>query len=212
MTINEHKRALEKILEEGDVCEDCKPSGKPTCNHKSCLVCFEIINANSRIITNCEHVYCRPCINKWMQTQSGKDVTCPFCRVLLNKLFYINENSASSISDEYILQPSILKNQFDIANSIAGLMNPNRTSEAEAEDEDEEDEEDEDDDDDEDANSDGNLAGFVLPIPRTRRNVIIEIPQQTLHSRREIDYAISRANVIQSRRMSRRRRGSGRNN
>jgi len=51
-----------------------------------CSICLD---SQSNVYTNCSHMYCRPCISKWLKTHD----TCPCCREELE-----DENMANIIS------------------------------------------------------------------------------------------------------------------
>ena len=46
---------------------------------EECPICYENIRYPSCIIP-CNHMFCEPCINKWLMTKQ----TCPVCRIDCN--------------------------------------------------------------------------------------------------------------------------------
>ena len=46
-------------------------------NTDPCSVCMEIHKKCNTITTECKHSFCKPCWNKWMDTNNR---TCPYCR------------------------------------------------------------------------------------------------------------------------------------
>lgn len=53
-----------------------------------CNICLE--SANDPVVTLCGHLYCRPCIYKWLNVQSsspepGAQPNCPVCKAIISK-------------------------------------------------------------------------------------------------------------------------------
>lgn len=59
-----------------------------------CRICLE--NAIEPVVTQCGHLYCWTCIDKWM-SQNNSSLLCPVCKsgITRNKLIpiYLNENT-----------------------------------------------------------------------------------------------------------------------
>ena len=73
-------------------------SSENTSSENTCSICLQNILINNLCITNCNHQYCKECIDNWFNT--GKD-TCPMCRKTIkyfrhqninNRIIYITEN------------------------------------------------------------------------------------------------------------------------
>ncbi len=50
----------------------------------TCCICFNEINDETRHVTECSHIFCKKCINKWFDIKNSNN-TCPMCRTILNK-------------------------------------------------------------------------------------------------------------------------------
>ena len=70
-----------------------------------CPVCFETKNQLDLCLTNCNHLFCIDCLDKWFYT---KKITCPICRVnikyykhndIIHKLITIAENRPRDIEN-----------------------------------------------------------------------------------------------------------------
>lgn len=46
-------------------------------NTSECPICLTDINDDDKVMTNCEHIYCKECLDKWFN--KGK-TSCPNCR------------------------------------------------------------------------------------------------------------------------------------
>ena len=55
--------------------------------NNSCPICFNEISLDNKYITNCEHEYCKDCLDNWFD--KGKN-TCPKCRSTIK---YLNNNN-----------------------------------------------------------------------------------------------------------------------
>ncbi len=47
----------------------------PYITNDNCNICYE--TSNEMVITICDHIFCKKCINNWINTGSE---TCPYCR------------------------------------------------------------------------------------------------------------------------------------
>ena len=52
----------------------------------SCIICYNNILEESLCKTNCNHIYCKDCLNKWFDRGN---VECPMCRVPVKS--YLND-------------------------------------------------------------------------------------------------------------------------
>ncbi len=61
--------------------EDVEPvSKKINCNDtvNDCGICMEQLLENDKYITQCNHIFHKECINKWLQIKDN----CPYCRTI----------------------------------------------------------------------------------------------------------------------------------
>jgi hypothetical protein len=54
-----------------------------------CPICYE--TSDKMAVTKCGHVYCQPCINKWMQAKQNP--SCAVCRSSIRDIYLDNENN-----------------------------------------------------------------------------------------------------------------------
>ena len=57
-----------------------------------CPICFKEIIDNNACFTNCNHIFCYECLNKWF---NKKRVDCPMCRSSI--LFFSHNNEKNRI-------------------------------------------------------------------------------------------------------------------
>ena len=50
-----------------------------------CSICLDTINENNLCKTNCNHSYCKSCIDRWFDKQK---VSCPMCRTKITYFMY----------------------------------------------------------------------------------------------------------------------------
>ena len=55
-------------------------------NDVTCIVCYNTIDDKDKCVTNCNHIYCKDCLNKWFDRGN---VECPMCRVPVKS--YLND-------------------------------------------------------------------------------------------------------------------------
>lgn len=67
-------------------------------NDVTCTVCYNTIDDKDKCTTNCNHIYCKGCLNKWFDRGN---VECPMCRVPVKS--YLNDSTNHKIV--------VLKNQ-----------------------------------------------------------------------------------------------------
>jgi len=58
----------------------------------TCIVCYNDIAYKDKCITNCNHIYCKDCLNVWFDRGN---VECPMCRVPVKS--YLNDNIMNKI-------------------------------------------------------------------------------------------------------------------
>lgn len=64
----------------------------------TCIVCYNTIENRNICTTNCNHIYCKSCLNEWF---NRGNVDCPMCREPVKS--YLNDNIINKIV--------VLKNQ-----------------------------------------------------------------------------------------------------
>jgi len=72
---------IDSILEKDDknIITDDTFKSLESCNElTNCAICFE--NKKSNIKLKCSHIFCKPCIKKWLTKRSN---TCPNCRMII---------------------------------------------------------------------------------------------------------------------------------
>ena len=79
-----------------------------------CPICFNNINDNNKCITDCNHIYCKDCLNNWFEKNK---VDCPICR---KKIIYYNNNN-----ENYRL---LLFTNTKIINNTNNIINTNTVS------------------------------------------------------------------------------------
>ena len=67
-------------------------------NDVTCIVCYNTIETENICKTNCNHIYCKDCLNVWFDRGN---VDCPMCRDPVKS--YLNDNIMNKIV--------VLKNQ-----------------------------------------------------------------------------------------------------
>ena len=75
-------------------------------NEFNCSICLqEKIEDQQLCNTNCEHKYCKDCLNDWFN--QGKN-TCPMCRTLLKS--YINQDQETKLITIESVRPATIDN------------------------------------------------------------------------------------------------------
>lgn len=68
-----------------------------------CNICFDAVKIESSCVTTCGHLYCWPCLHKWIDTfrEKTSPPVCPVCKNVLSadKIIPIFGRGASSESD-----------------------------------------------------------------------------------------------------------------
>lgn len=67
------------------------PTGTPTANAESendmaftCNICLEGVKDKDPVVTQCGHLYCWPCLYRWLHTRHS-DSTCPVCKAAVTQ-------------------------------------------------------------------------------------------------------------------------------
>ena len=63
-----------------------------TLDNQNCIICYNDIEEQDLCITECQHKYCKICLNTWLHRGN---ISCPFCRQDIN--FYMNDNEKNNI-------------------------------------------------------------------------------------------------------------------
>ena len=58
----------------------------------TCIVCYNSIDDKDKCITNCNHIYCKDCLNVWFDRGN---VECPMCREPVKS--YLNDSTNHKI-------------------------------------------------------------------------------------------------------------------
>ena len=61
-------------------------------NDVTCIVCYNTIEKENICKTNCNHIYCKGCLNEWLDRGN---VDCPMCRSPVRS--YLNDNIMNKI-------------------------------------------------------------------------------------------------------------------
>ncbi|XP_073012140.1 E3 ubiquitin-protein ligase RMA2-like [Typha latifolia] len=64
-------------------CYDSKLSASSAAAYFDCNICLEF--AVDPVITLCGHLYCWPCIYKWLQVDSTSSQRCPVCKAVISQ-------------------------------------------------------------------------------------------------------------------------------
>jgi hypothetical protein len=90
-----------------------------------CSICLDTINENNLCKTNCNHSYCKSCIDRWFDKQK---VSCPMCRTKITYFMYDNRlnrvvfigsgNNNNNIGNNHVV---VTKKTFFVINVISTL-------------------------------------------------------------------------------------------
>jgi|688.fasta_scaffold184242_2 hypothetical protein len=72
--------------------------------NSECSICYEEVENNNILQTNCNHTYCIPCFKKYLTIKSETNlinVSCPYCRQKIHCLSLNNEEEIRSIKNEF---------------------------------------------------------------------------------------------------------------
>lgn len=95
-------------------------TNKSFCELSECSICYDEINKNNKIITDCNHIYCICCFKKYLLTKSENNIynnslQCPYCRQKIKYISLNNEEESEFIINEYC---SINKN-FNLLDPVS---------------------------------------------------------------------------------------------
>jgi hypothetical protein len=79
-------------------------------SNNECPICFNTISKEQLYITNCNHVFCKSCLDKWFNKSK---FNCPSCRKNIYYVKYLNELIKIIIKNQ-IIQERIIHQNLDI--------------------------------------------------------------------------------------------------
>ena len=85
-----------------------------TLNMDTCPICFNDMNFDSRCITNCNHEFCKSCLDNWFD--KGK-ISCPNCRIDIRYITHMNIKVRLLLIQEKIIREIII-NEPNQANRL----------------------------------------------------------------------------------------------
>ena len=79
-----------------------------------CSICYDEIDKNNEIKTECNHIYCIPCFKKYLtlMRDNNDKLICPYCRQCVDSISINNE-----------VEKQLIINEFCIINNIDILYN-----------------------------------------------------------------------------------------
>jgi hypothetical protein len=75
-------------------------------NNSSCIsecsICYDEIEKNNEIKTDCNHIYCIPCFKKYLivKRDNNDKLLCPYCRQAVDSISLNNEEEKQRITNE----------------------------------------------------------------------------------------------------------------
>lgn len=87
-------------------------------NQEECAICYD--NPTTAVITNCKHVFCRPCITKAIQIQ-GK---CPMCRNPLSEDSLLEPAAETAYDEDFDTETQSSKTEAMLQIVRATIKNP----------------------------------------------------------------------------------------
>ncbi|KAG6474490.1 E3 ubiquitin-protein ligase RMA1H1-like [Zingiber officinale] len=89
--------------------------------HFDCNICLDFVV--DPVVTLCGHLYCWPCIYKWMQVESNAHQQCPVCKAFLSQdtivpLFGRGRDSSPKVAQGIPLRPAINFNHDNTVNNL----------------------------------------------------------------------------------------------
>jgi hypothetical protein len=85
-----------KCSNSGCVEEKTSISDVDSTDYRECIICFENCFDKSAVITSCSHIYCKGCIDEWLENNNS----CPYCRT--EKITYAIHFSPKQLDDRKI--------------------------------------------------------------------------------------------------------------
>lgn len=86
-----------------------------------CSICLDLVV--DPVVTLCGHLYCWPCIYKWMQVESISNRQCPVCKAFISRdtivpLFGRGKDSGAKVASGVPLRPAISSNHNNSARNL----------------------------------------------------------------------------------------------
>jgi hypothetical protein len=91
-----------------------KSTTTQTNKKQECPICYDEIASSEQITTNCQHVYCRPCIDEFLYQETSKPlqhqqqyqekqhkICCPMCRTEITSLETQNQETKNDLQEKY---------------------------------------------------------------------------------------------------------------
>jgi hypothetical protein len=74
-----------------------------TSEKSECVICYDEIEKNNIIQSNCNHIYCISCFKKYLSVKSEtkSKLNCPYCRQMIDNISINNEEEKEKIIKEY---------------------------------------------------------------------------------------------------------------
>ncbi|KAG6469948.1 hypothetical protein ZIOFF_070884 [Zingiber officinale] len=87
-----------------------------------CSICLDLVV--DPVVTLCGHLFCWPCIYKWMQAKSMSNQQCPVCKAFLSQdtivpLFGRGRDSGAKVASGVPLRPAMNFNRNNSARNLA---------------------------------------------------------------------------------------------
>ncbi len=80
-------------------------------NNNECSVCFNTITLEQLCITNCNHNFCKECLDKWFNI--GKS-SCPMCRTPIDYFKHLNKDTRVICVTKTINRPPLPNNNGNL--------------------------------------------------------------------------------------------------
>ena len=85
-----------------------------TTTTQECPICYDEIATSEQMKTNCQHIYCAPCVNQFLYQETSKQrqqkqqqikVCCPMCRTEITSLETQNQETKFDFQEKYCTKP-----------------------------------------------------------------------------------------------------------
>jgi len=68
-----------------------------------CFICYDEIENDNKIKTDCNHIYCIPCFKKYLTIKINNNLSCPYCRQSIDSISLNNEEEKQLIMNEFCI-------------------------------------------------------------------------------------------------------------
>ena len=73
---------------------------------QECPICYDEIAPSEQMKTNCQHIYCAPCVNQFLYQETSRQrqqikVCCPMCRTEITSLETQNQETKNKLQEKY---------------------------------------------------------------------------------------------------------------